>query len=168
MKERTGLLKQCVWVLQLMHEQTFSRLQMKHQLHDNSYHQWVVSPSGALLEVATTTTPLLNSVTNSCFRIMASATSVTWQTAQEQKSHTGDTIRCVHVPSEVKFCSWRSMLISVNQLCSFSPIRVDMVTQSRARTHAQTDWVSFFSLRRERRRDDVAVRANQLHRCKRR
>lgn len=36
----------------------------------------IVIPSGGLLDVATTTTPVLNSTSNSCFRIMASAMSV--------------------------------------------------------------------------------------------
>jgi len=41
------------------------------------------SPSGGRLEVATTTTPFRNRFSKSCFRIMASAMSVTWKVRYE-------------------------------------------------------------------------------------
>ncbi len=40
--------------------------------------------SGCLLEVATTTTPLLNNSVNSLFKIIASAISVTWKKQQSE------------------------------------------------------------------------------------
>lgn len=105
----------------------------------------VIIPSGALLEVATTTTPVLNSTSKSCFRIMASAMSVVWQKRtreEEEKRHIhllyNFTFRC-HIAcvcgTEVKPRHRHSLLISANQVCPFSLLCVVIHTYTHPRTH---------------------------------
>lgn len=93
-------------------------------------------PSGGLLEVATSTTPLSNSVWNSCFRTVASATSLTWWRKRSRNKRFHPRLPQHMCDSEVKLCSRHSMLISVVWVCSFTPLY--LVTATCTHKHART------------------------------